>query len=89
MRDKVEQFGDDYFYQLGLNLKFCEGIYRFQKLEMAAKFGMGIKSIIYNWSDQKCSQAGYSELVSNLEELDGTENGGDLMREYFEIWAGR
>jgi hypothetical protein len=30
VKEKIEQFGDDYFYTLGLNLKFCDGIEKFK-----------------------------------------------------------
>merc|ERR1712228_809643 len=31
VRIKIEQFGDDYFYTLGLNNKFCDGIRKFNE----------------------------------------------------------
>ena len=86
VRSKVEKFGDDYFYQLGLNLKFCEGIKRFRKTSKMDEFGEGINKIVYDWSKTKCSQEGYEQLVEALEEL--TKEDGDVMREYFKIWPG-
>ena len=86
VRSKVEKFGDDYFYQLGLNLKFCEGIERFRRTSEPEKFGVGIKKIIFDWSRTKCSQDGYVELVEALETL--TKENNNVMREFFNIWPG-
>ena len=86
VRLKVEKFGDDYFYQLGLNLKFCEGIERFRQTSEPERFGVGIKKIIFDWSRTKCSQDGYVELVEALETL--TKENNDVMREFFNIWPG-
>ena len=35
MRTKINQFGDDYFYTLGLNLKFCRGVNEFLDTQAA------------------------------------------------------
>ncbi|CAG5079389.1 Oidioi.mRNA.OKI2018_I69.PAR.g9242.t1.cds [Oikopleura dioica] len=42
VRTKINQFGDDYFYTLGLNLKFCRGVNEFLDTQSAGvQQGMG------------------------------------------------
>ena len=35
VKAKIDQFGDDYFYTLGLNLKFCRGVEEFLEKQSA------------------------------------------------------
>ena len=84
MRTKIEQFGDDYFYTLGLNNKFCDGITRFYSNKThVALYNPEILGLITTWHEGNCSQAGYDRLAA---ELDKREKNRTMMAEYNDVW---
>ena len=42
--EKAQEFGNSYFYELGLNLKFCAGIKRFQEYADSSELYRYIKN---------------------------------------------
>ena len=70
LQRKLEEFGNDYFYTLGLNLKFCSGIRNFMKNEtLKSQYSKPISKIFQHWQKQNCSKSGKanSELEINWE----------------------
>ena len=59
LQRKLEEFGNDYFYTLGLNLKFCSGIRNFMKNEtLKSQYSKPISKIFQHWQKQNCSKSG-------------------------------
>ena len=60
MKEKINEFGDDYFYTLGLNLKFCSGIEKFLNDQdgnySAGKYSDYVIDLISDWKADKRSQ---------------------------------
>merc|ERR1712131_512281 len=52
VREKKYEFGDEFFYKLGLNRKFCDGIARWSKNETASgETRELIKDLILEWHE--------------------------------------
>ena len=59
LQRKLEEFGNDYFYTLGLNLKFCSGIRNFMKNDtLKSQYSKPISKIFQHWQKQNCSKSG-------------------------------
>ena len=87
MRIKIEQFGDDYFYTLGLNNKFCDGIRKFNENKTnVALYSKEILDLVNKWRAVNCSQEGYGVLALDLEER---EKNATMMKEYNTVWERR
>ena len=87
VRSKIEQFGDDYFYTLGLNNKFCDGIRKFNANQTrVSRYDPEILGLINSWLRVNCSQSGYENLA---EELEKRENNKPLMDEYNIVWESK
>ena len=63
LQRKLEEFGNDYFYTLGLNLKFCSGIRNFMKNEtLKSQYSKPISKIFQHWQKQNCSKSGKNKF---------------------------
>ena len=66
---KIEQFGDDYFYTLGLNNKFCNGISNFNQNDtLRENVTVDVLGMINQWRDKACSRDAYQLLNKALEQ---------------------
>ena len=87
VRSKIEQFGDDYFYTLGLNNKFCDGIRKFNANQTwVSRYDPEILGLINSWLRVNCSQSGYEKLAAELEKR---EDNQPLMDEYNIVWESK
>ena len=63
--ESVANFGENYFYELNLNQKFCEGIGRAKELgDLEASYSTPIIKLFYYWHGENCSQTAYDKLFS-------------------------
>ena len=61
VRDQITRFGDEYFFILGLNMKFCSGIKLFlDDPETEKKFRPYVLNLTRWWLDSNCDQVTFS-----------------------------
>ena len=72
LQRKLEEFGNDYFYTLGLNLKFCSGIRNFMKNEtLKSQYSKPISKIFQHWQKQNCSKSGKAKFELSIRRRKG------------------
>ena len=59
IKKQISQFGDEYFYTLGLNAKFCGGIRRFLSNDSVTENTDNfIVDLLQYWYDNDCDEVG-------------------------------
>jgi len=81
VKDKKEEFGNEYFYIFGLNRKFCDGIAKWSKNETASgETRELIKELILKWHEAGCSQDKEDHAWKVIQKND------TLVVEYIKTW---
>ena len=61
---KTHEFGNSYFYELGLNKKFCASIPRFkQQNDISQKFDPQLVELFTEWHQYGCTEEAYEVTV--------------------------
>ena len=83
--NSVANFGDSYFYELNLNLKFCEGIGRAKELgNLEALYSAPVIKVFYYWHGENCSQMAYEKLQFVI-----TSKGESFLYEFQKLFFGK
>ena len=91
VKQTLNKFGDEFFYTVGLNLKFCHGIRQYrQDLSLPEITSNDSSLIIFNlfdnWESTNCSAEGYEELVRGLEKL-GIDENDSIGKIFVILWS--
>ena len=82
----VREFGDNYFYDLNLNLKLCRGIKRAQKEKTFQNgYTKTALALFYYWASEDCSKAAYTRIERNIT----TTMHGGLQLEFQKLFPGK
>ena len=87
--NSVAKFGNNYFYDLNLNQKFCEGIERAKELgHLEVFYSEPILKVFYYWHSKNCSQSAYNKLLTMIERQKQAAERKPFLLEFQQVFFG-